>query len=437
MDNFLNIEKLLTTKNINNLNETDVHQIFNSVVFSEDIDIEDNSRSKSSKSSKSKDRCVNCDTDENLIEDTQQGNLVCNQCGQIVRRLFDYGLETRSYADDGGNGDNARCSMPINKLLPQSSLGTQINSNRKWKSKVHILQEWITMPYKERSLHKVFKDIHDKCNKAGLYKCIEDDAKIMYKTISDNNHNNKSEFEEENKEEQKKGKRSNIIIRGLNRKSLIAACVFFACKRRNMSRSPKEIAKMFGMEDNEVIRGCKNMAKLMEKKSTDVNIGTSRPEEFIRRFCNELKLRTFYADCAENICKNIQKLNIVSNHTPQSIATAGILLMAEINNLDINKKKISQIFHISEVTIGKTYKKIEKYKKILVDSKKTNTIQKEIELNNDSVEIPDHLLEKFKKFNIPTCDINIGVKKDMKLDIKSIDNKHKNILNEYYNLNGE
>jgi hypothetical protein len=76
---------------------------------------------------------------------------------------------------------------------------------------------------------------------------------------------------------------------------------------------------------------------------------------------------------AINISKNIEKLDFVSTHTPYSVAAASILLMANTNNLDcINKKKISMLFEISEVTLNKTYKKLEEYKSIILNNDTTN-----------------------------------------------------------------
>ena len=71
-----------------------------------------------------------------------------------------------------------------NDLLPQSSLGTTIGGG-KFKSRIKTLHNWSAMPYRERSLHQVFKKFQEKCAFTGILKCIEDDAKIMYKTISE------------------------------------------------------------------------------------------------------------------------------------------------------------------------------------------------------------------------------------------------------------
>ena len=76
--------------------------------------------------------------------------------------------------------------------------------------------------------------------------------------------------------------------------------------------------------------------------------------------------------------------------------------MAENNKLKhITRKKLATEFDISDVTINKTYKKIEIYKNIIFDKKRTDKISKTIaNSDNDDDEIPFAILEKMKHFNI-------------------------------------
>ena len=49
---------------------------------------------------------------------------------------------------------------------------------------------------------------------------------------------------------------STKISRGSNRKGIIAACVFYACKECNVPRSSKEIANMFDIDITVMTKGC-------------------------------------------------------------------------------------------------------------------------------------------------------------------------------------
>ena len=143
--------------------------------------------------------CYSCDS-TNIINDGKAGYIVCGNCGQVQDQILDQNPEWNNY--DDGKATLARCSGPINAFLPQSSLGTSIAGSKR--NKLHTLHSWGMMPYKERSLYIVLKDIQTKCRDSFILKCVEDDAKIMYKNISNCKH-----LKGENK-----GK--NIIIRGTN-----------------------------------------------------------------------------------------------------------------------------------------------------------------------------------------------------------------------------
>jgi transcription initiation factor TFIIIB Brf1 subunit/transcription initiation factor TFIIB len=363
-------------EDLQKFSDDDVRSLFMDIEFEEQDSVK--------KEEVATDFCQTCKSSENIINDTVLGIVVCKNCGQVLGSVVDQNPEWRQF-DEDGKSDNARCGMPVNKLLPQSSLGTTIGGTRK--SRLKTLHCWSAMPYKERSLHIVFKEIQSRCQKSNIFKCIEEDAKIMYYKISECKHlkgKNKGKF---------------IIIRGANRRSLIAACVFFACRRKGMTRSPREIADMFELKYTEMTKGCKNFLKLIKIKNMELNMGTSLPEHFVTRFCNDLKIKQVYIDQAIQIAKNLKKLNIASVHTPFSTATGSILLMGEINGLNmINKKKLAIKFKVSEVTISKTYKKIEPYKKALVNNELTDKIVKMIQESMDQDFIPDEITDRLKKF---------------------------------------
>lgn len=395
-------------KNINNINMDDFSNLSDAVLrdIFDDIDF---TNKKIDIAENNNDICPKCFKSNCIVHDSIHSTLVCTNCGQVTENLVDQNPEWRQF-EDGVKSAESRCSIPVSRLLPQSSLGTNIAGN--FRSRLKTLHTWSQMPYKERSLMAVFKIIQGKCQEGGIVKCIEEDAKIMYKAISECKHfagKNKGKF---------------IIIRGKNRQSLIAACLFFSCKKNGKTRSPKEIADLFNLKFTEITKGCKNFLKLMKIRKLGINIGTSQPEHFVARFCNELKIRRQYIDQAVRISKNIRKLNIATVHTPFSTATSSILLMAEINDLrSISKKKLSNKFKVSEVTITKTYKKIEQYKKILIDDKLTDKLVEIIKKNKEASKIPDSILERFKKF-----DIKIDTKDDK-------DNKENNKENIKENIN--
>ena len=163
-------------------------------------------------------------------------------------------------------------------------------------------------------------------------------------------------------------------MRCINRRSMIAACLFYACKLQNETRSPKEIADIYELEIKSVNRGCRNFCEIIDSNTLFYEIKSSQSVDFIERFGKKLNINIDYINIAKDIAINIHKLDIASTHEPPSVAAGCIVLVSNIYNIDISKKEISDIFDISDVTISKTYRKIFPYHNILMSNKVTNLI---------------------------------------------------------------
>lgn len=339
--------------------------------------------------------CFLCKS-KNIITDSNLGMMVCDNCGQVSEsNMIDYAPEWKQYEDD--SKDDARCGIPINMLLPISSLGSSIGG--KW-SILKKLHNQDRMPYKERSRYKEFKKISDACKKGNLLKCIEDDAKILLKLVTEVKHTKGRNI----------GKQ--VITRGINRTSINAACLFLACVRKGIARTAKEIVKLYdNLSVIDLNRGCKQLRELLLLKGINIQITSVKPEFFIIEHCDNLSLKVKYKEQAYKIAKNINKLNLTTEHTPYSIASASILLVVIMNKLDITQKDIVNEFNISELTMIRTYYEIEQYADILNDDDKTNDLVNKMNCNKNVIlthEIqklmncynikPEHFGMKYKDF---------------------------------------
>jgi transcription initiation factor TFIIB len=272
-------------------------------------------------------------------------NVVCTSCGMINSIIINQSQEWRYYGseDSKRSSDPNRCGMPINPLLPNSSLGTIING--RGFEVYRRLHKWNSITYKERSLIKVFNTITAKAKEGTIPNCIIDKASLMYKMLSENN-----------------------IKRGSSRQSLIAACLWNALKSKDLSRSTKEIAKLFDINIKKMTVGCKEFNEKMHLKDINysTNIKPATAENYIDRYSVKLKIPVQYKNNIVKVAVMSEKLGIVTKNTPQSIAVGSIYLVSQEYNLGFTKKILHNICEISEVTISKAYKELEKYKKYLI-----------------------------------------------------------------------
>jgi transcription initiation factor TFIIB len=337
--------------------------------------------------------CSACKSD-NMAVDENQGYYVCMDCGVINNTYLN---KNPIFNKDGNAKANSSYGCPTNFFFPKSALGTKIKC--KGYNRMSALQRQSQMPYKEKSLMEELQKIQEKCKQYNITQSIIDTSKILYKKVNDSKHTKGN----------RKGK--NRIMRCINRRSMIAACVFYACKLQNEPRSPKEIADIYSLEIKHVNKGYRKFMDFINIEDLHHTFTSSLSTDFIKRFANKLEMNEKYIKYAIEISNNINKLDLASTHEPPSVAAGCLLLVINMYSLPINKKQISEVFSISDVTISKTYRRIWPFHKIITNS-----------------EITDMILEK--KQNLPKQKININKDNlimlknnvDIDIDIDTIDN---------------
>ena len=307
-----------------------------------------------------------CDICKENVAITEEGFLACtnDKCGIIYKDSLDQTAEWRYYGqDDNQSSDPTRCGVPINPLLEESSFGCKILNNGKTSYEMHKIRRytrWQSMPYKEKSQYDEFQTITTMAQNKGIPKIIIDDAIRYHKKISEHR-----------------------TFRGLNRDGIIAASIYVACRMNGYPRTAKEIATIFILDNTSATKGCKNAVSIINEIEKDMvnndktNLCQTKPLAFIERYTSKLNINDELTKVAKFIAMKIEKENLIPENTPPSIAAGIIYFIIQIFQLNINKKEVSIISEISEVTINKCAKKLESLKHNLIPSKIMNKYCKE------------------------------------------------------------
>jgi transcription initiation factor TFIIB len=153
------------------------------------------------------------------------------------------------------------------------------------------------------------------------------------------------------------------VARGDIRHGLIASSVFMSCKQNNVPRSAKEIAEIFNLKLTTMTRGCKKFEDMMK-----MDVACTTASDFILRFASRVNLNNEIKQICVDVARKVDELCIISENTPPSIA-AGILYMVCTEcHVPFDKKQLTTACNVSMVTVSKCYKKIQKYKKHLIDA---------------------------------------------------------------------
>jgi transcription initiation factor TFIIB len=292
----------------------------------------------------------NCERCQHSLAYSDEGFLTCtnNKCGIIYKDMLDQSAEWRYYgADDNQNSDPTRCGMPINPYLEESSFGCKVlcvGPSSYEMRKIRRYTEWQSMPYKEKSQYDEFQRITIMAQNSGIPKLIIDDAIRYHKKVS--------EYEQ--------------TFRGDNKDGLIAASIYISCRINNYPRTAKELATIFHLDVTSATQGCKNAQLIINDLEKDMDnkdktaFCKTKPESFIERYCSRLNINTELTKLCHFIAIKIEKLNLMPENTPHSIAAGVVYFIAQICKLNVSKKDVKNISEISEVTINKCFKKLER-----------------------------------------------------------------------------
>lgn len=283
--------------------------------------------------------------------ESRDGNYECVDCNTIVTRLIDSSPEWRYYGSEDNRASNpTRCGPPSCALMPGLGSSVQSSSCRLWGNNgaggashgvckaLQKLHMWNAMTHRERALYRVFDIISVVSNNHGISMCIVEEAKSLYKRISESR-----------------------ITRGENRRAIIACSVYVACKSNGVPRSVKEIAIMFDVNKCAMTKACKAFQDLLRQ-----NMSSSTPEDFVARFCSKLGLGPDALSLCRYVIRAADDKCIVTDSTPPSLVASVIMLCCILMGIDVSRARIAEECQLSQVTIAKCYKKLVPHVVVLV-----------------------------------------------------------------------
>lgn len=297
-------------------------------------------------------KCVNCDSINSIIYDYNTYSKICKICGTIEDTIRDESAEWRFYGySDSKSVDPSRCGgIPINNLLPKSSMGTTIGGgNSKFKS-VRRLQKWNQIANDERSDYEVFKKIDIILKKTQINTKIINDAKLYYKMLSEKNNENANIF----------------LTRGKNRNALIVACLYISSKNNKKPFKEENILKIFNITKSDLTKGLKKFSLIERTKNISINNNNVVIYDLIKYYGKQFNFEENIIKILHLVYIRALQMNILKNSNPKSICSGLLYFINYIFKLKVNKKNIIAIIQISEVTLNKIFNIFLKYEKILL-----------------------------------------------------------------------
>jgi len=282
-------------------------------------------------------RCPECKSVD-LTYDEQKGEIICNECGLIIEeKMVDTGQDVGSQFDK--TEKKGRGGAPISMQKFDKGLATNVGEisdiykleagqTRKF-LRLKKWQERVSTSI-ERNLRLAMAELRRVASFLNLPSVVRDEASRVYNYVLQRG-----------------------LVRGRSMESVIAACIYAACRSYNIPRTLDEIASASDVERKEIGRTYRFIVRKLRIKVTP-----SSPKDYISRFSSILHLSPKVQNEALKILKRADVSELTSGRGPAGIAAAALYVAALINDEKKTQREVADVAGITEVTIRNRYKEL-------------------------------------------------------------------------------
>jgi len=287
--------------------------------------------------------CPECGSNH-LSKDYSRAELVCQDCGLVIDEdLIDHGPEWRAF-DSEQHEKRARTGSPMTYMIHDKGLSTMISWKnrdsygksiptrnraqlfrlRKWQRRIRINNAT------ERNLASALSILDRMASSLGLPRTVRETAAMIYRKAALRN-----------------------LIRGRSIESVTAASLYAACRQCHVPRTLDEISQTANMSRKEIGRNYRYVSRELGLK-----LLPTTPQDYISRFCSELKLSGDVQGKVMEILKEAANAELTSGRGPTGIAAASIYVASILCGERRTQREVSEVAGVTEVTIRNRYKEL-------------------------------------------------------------------------------
>ena len=288
-------------------------------------------------------KCPECNNSF-IIRDQSRAELICRNCGLVIDEdLIDYAPEWRAF-DSEQREKRSRVGAPMTYMIHDKGLSTMIDwKNRdsygksiptRNRAQIYRLRQWqrkIRISNSvEKNLMVALSALDRMSSGLSLPRAVRETAAMIYRKAALKN-----------------------LIRGRSAEGITAASLYAACRQCNVPRTLDEISKAAHMSKKEIGRSYRFISRELKLKLLPTS-----PQDYISRFCSELKFSSDVQAKTLEILKEAAKHELTSGRGPTGIAAASIYISSILCGERRTQSEISEVACVTEVTIRNRYKEL-------------------------------------------------------------------------------
>jgi transcription initiation factor TFIIB len=277
----------------------------------------------------------------NLINDTEHGETVCEECGLVVEEdEIDPGPEWRAF-DSRERDEKSRVGAPTTNMMHDKGLSTNIGwqdkdaygnalSSRQ-REKMQRLRTWNerfrTRDSKERNLKQALGEIDRMASALGLPENVRETASVIYRRA----------LEED-------------LLPGRSIEGVATSSLYAAARQAGNPRSLDELEKVSRVDRMELTRTYRYIVRELE-----LEVQPADPESYVPRFSSDLDISEESERAARHLLDEAREQGVISGKSPVGLAAAAIYAAALLTNEKVTQSQVGEVADVSEVTIRNRY----------------------------------------------------------------------------------
>ncbi len=280
-------------------------------------------------------RCTFCSS-QNILENSNTGELVCNQCGGVIEEdLVEQSASRRAFNFEERQRKK-RTGSPITYTKHHRGIVTRIGTKNMDKmsadkrGRYHRMKKWDRRlsGSKPRNMRLALSEMQRIIDDLKLPSKVHEEAARLYEKA----------WEKE-------------VVKGRRVEDIVAASVFLVCRMQNIPRTLDEISDAAEIERTEVGRNYRYLARELDKR-----VIPARPEDFLPRFASYLDLSGTVRGRAHRIIKQIREKSLMAGRSPEGVVASSLYISAVLEDEKRSQKEIAEAVGVTEVTIRKGYR---------------------------------------------------------------------------------
>jgi transcription initiation factor TFIIB len=294
-------------------------------------------------------RCPECGSDR-IVFDPNRGERICRECGFVIKNdSLNMEPEWRAF-NAQEKEKRSRVGLPLSYAMSDKGLSTAIgNVYTETKRKVSIerkhdllrMAKWhrrVVNSSKQRNLTTAMTTLDKYCDKLHIPFQVKELAALTYRKSLDKN-----------------------LIKGRSIDMIVAASIYFACRRTRTQRGLREISEVGNMELNE-------LAKAYRLIITELDLDVPRPiaQNRVPKIASRVNISQRSQRAAIDILREAEKIRITAGKNPTALAAAALYISCIQGDEKCSQKELARAAGVTEVTIRNRYKGIVKALEIIL-----------------------------------------------------------------------